>query len=266
MSYLLVNADDFGLHHSINVAISSCVTFGTVNSISVVTNGPAFDSTILKTCAEKGVFVGIHLTWVGEPWLTQDLIIKDWKTLLYYLFRDGKTFRTKLLKEAEAQILTLSQTGICIDHIDSHQHVHHLPILWGITRSLQQKYHIQRMRNSAVKSIHLMKHNVSGIVLNTLAQRNRAKEDYFVIGIRAAGKNNQHKFALELKHASGFNTELIVHPGLSNESLNLRYADWNFDWEMEYEFLMDIEFLNSINKSEFKLKKRISLGANNLNS
>ena len=37
-------------------------------------------------------------------------------------------------------------TGLPIDHLDSHQHLHVLPQIWSIVQSLMMKYGIHRLR------------------------------------------------------------------------------------------------------------------------
>lgn len=73
MATLIVNADDFGIHPDVNSAIAACVDFGSVNSVSVIANGTSPDFELLNRFFEKGIFIGAHITWVGESWISEPL-------------------------------------------------------------------------------------------------------------------------------------------------------------------------------------------------
>ena len=45
-----------------------------------------------------------------------------------------------------AQMEKIMATGLPIDHLDSHQHLHVLPQIWSIVQSLMMKYGIHRLR------------------------------------------------------------------------------------------------------------------------
>lgn len=256
MNALLVNADDFGLHVSINEAIADCVDFGSVNSVSVIANGAAPDYELLRTFSKNKCFVGAHITWVGEPWLTENILLSDWKELLQKIVLNGKPFRQKLQHEAEAQIVRLLDAKFDLSHIDSHQHLHHLPSLWDITAKLMEKYKIPRVRIARVNTCLQMRETIPGIALNTLARtKHNALTDFFCAGIKYAGNQNGQRLEKELKLSAGYNTELIVHPGKYNPALNKHYPHWNFNWEEEYTALMSQNFLHFIAENNFRLMK-----------
>jgi predicted glycoside hydrolase/deacetylase ChbG (UPF0249 family) len=252
MNALLVNADDFGLHESVNAAIASCVEFGSVNSVSVIVNGAAPDFELLKHLAQKNIFIGIHIAWVGEPWITGAITIYDWKELIQKIFTGGKSFRMKLKEEADAQIRRMINNNIIPDHIDSHQHIHHFPLLWEITTELQKKHCINKIRIANVKSKHLLRNNISGLALNMLASQKQNNEPkFYCAGIKYAGNYNIDLFDKELKLSSGLDTELIVHPGTSNAQLNKFYSHWQFNWENEFQSLNSKDFINSVSENNF---------------
>jgi predicted glycoside hydrolase/deacetylase ChbG (UPF0249 family) len=251
MAELIVNADDFGLHAAVNMAIEKCVEFGSVNSVSVIANGLAPDYALLKQFAEREIFTGAHLTWVGEPWITDSVLIADWRQLARRLFLGGKAFREKMRAEAEAQINCLVDNGVSLDHIDSHQHVHHFPGVWDIALGIKEKYNISRIRTAYVKDTSLARPGIEGFVLNYLAKR---KAVLPCAGIKHAGNYDVNLLVNELNTCAPFNTELIVHPGTDNTALNQLYSSWHFDWEKEYAALLKPEFMKAIAEHGFYLK------------
>src|SRR5271155_2522228 len=92
-SYLLVNADDFGLHPDINRGISECVERGRVQSVSFSATGQAVDWKKLQEWARHGVFVGLHVTLVGQPWATDRRTLHSWKDLVAQLLLRGRAIR-----------------------------------------------------------------------------------------------------------------------------------------------------------------------------
>ena len=257
MNNLIVNADDYGLHTSVNSAIEDLVEAGTVNSISIMANGLNLDFDLLKNFAQKRIFLGIHISWVGESWITDSRIIPGWRALVYKTLTGGHDFRKRLKDEAEQQINKLIEKNVFLDHIDSHQHVHHFPWLWEITMDLKNKYEIKRIRNAHANSLKLMRINASGITLNVLSGlRRQAGSDFFSAGIKHAGNYNINMFSKELEDAAGHNTELIVHPGKSNSELNKKYGHWNFDWENEFQALKSNNFLNIVKENNFTLIRK----------
>lgn len=252
---LLVNADDFGLHPEVNSAIYNCANIGSVNSVSVMANGLSPNYDMLHRLIARGVYTGAHITWVNETWLTQNLFIPNWQNLVIRTITGGKKFRQELKAEAEAQIETLLKNNIPLLHIDSHQHVHHFMGLIDIFKELQQKYKIQRMRIAKVANTKLMRNNISGYVLNTIATNINSHPHFYCAGIKHAGNYNLPLLVNELDYASGYNTELIVHPGQNNASLSQRYAGWHFNWEKEYAALMDKNFMAAVSNNGFVIPK-----------
>ena len=253
MSALLVTADDFGLHTSVNLAINNCVLFGSVNSVSVIANGKELDFGMLQGFISKKILVGAHITWVGESWLTEPIFIADWQTLVRRIITSGAAFREKMKIEAEAQIVRLINGGIFPKHIDSHQHIHHFPGVWNVVQHLMLKYDIPRIRVAHVKSYYQTRKEISGIILNILAKiRHDDSNNFYCAGIKHAGNYTFDLFNQELQIASGYDTELIVHPGFSNYELNKQYSTWNFDWETEYNALIRPEFLKMVKMLGFE--------------
>ncbi len=72
-------------------------------------------------------------------------------------------------------------------------------------------------------------------------------------GIKHSGNYNIDLLKQELEISSGTDTELIVHPGLNNSQLTQRYGHWHFNWETEYNALMQPMFLQIIHQTGFRL-------------
>lgn len=255
MKNLLVNADDWGLHSSINQAIIDCVNKGSVNSISVSVNGQNPDMKALKELYKKGVHIGLHLTWVGEPWITKKTTITNWQFFFIYYIKNKKKFLKSLMYESEIQLNRLLDVGIIPNHIDSHQHLHAIPKIWEYVNLIASNFRTCRVRSCYVENKNWTKRGMSGTCLQKLAQHNTKTETTFFkcAGIRYSGNNSLSNLTLELNENTSDFLELIVHPGKSNERLNRKYSNWNYNWENEYNILMSHDFINLINSNNYLL-------------
>src|SRR5579863_10234330 len=101
--YLLVNADDFGLHAYINRGISECVERGRVQSVSFSATGQAVEWKKLQEWSREGVLIGLHVTLVGEPWATDGRILRGWKDLAGQLLFQGRSIREDVNGEIRRQ-------------------------------------------------------------------------------------------------------------------------------------------------------------------
>lgn len=153
--YPIINSDDFGLDEQTNFAIFKSLQDGLINSTSFLVNfSEGFSHALELYHYNKQVFprIGIHLNLTeGKP-ITSDILNNN-------SFCNGNTFHGNfsmlnfnqfnlngVKKELEAQIVRLLDSGIAINHIDSHHHIHtQLPILFIVIK-LAKKYNIKEVR------------------------------------------------------------------------------------------------------------------------
>lgn len=132
---LIVNADDFGIHETVNKAVYRGFESGILTSTSIMAGGRAFDDAVAMAKTMGDIGIGIHLTLVGglETVLPQaevpsitwdngvlcnnyvDLILRDLKGLIR---------AEDVYNEWDAQIRKILDTGLSVTHIDGHQHMH----------------------------------------------------------------------------------------------------------------------------------------------
>jgi predicted glycoside hydrolase/deacetylase ChbG (UPF0249 family) len=156
--------------------------------------------------------------------------------------------------ETKLQLQTLLDKGIKLSHIDSHQHIHHLPVVWRMVNQLKADSAISRVRVAHTSRPELGRSGVSAQLLATLAAHWFDKNQHvYCIGIRHTGHYTPVLLAEELRLCAGLDTELIVHPGLCNADLQTLYPEWGFDWAQEYEALCSNEFRSALIASDFSL-------------
>ncbi|MEW6155898.1 MAG: hopanoid biosynthesis-associated protein HpnK [Verrucomicrobiota bacterium] len=156
MRRLIVNADDFGLSASANHAIIRAHHEGILTATSLMVNEPGFDEAVELAKAAPRLGVGLHLTLLcGHATLPHHEIpglvnarcefhSNPAAVGLRYFFR--KDLRAQIHAEIRAQFQKFQQTGLVLDHVDSHHHLHAHPTIFGVLIQSAAKLKITHLR------------------------------------------------------------------------------------------------------------------------
>lgn len=140
--WLIVNADDFGLNSSTNHAIIRAHQEGILTSCSLMVNEPGFTEAVQLARENPRLGVGLHLTFLsGHSTLPHDKVpglVNDKQEFdaspvrvgFKYFFK--RKLREQLRAEMLAQFEKFRATGLPLDHVDSHHHLHAHPTLFRI--------------------------------------------------------------------------------------------------------------------------------------
>ncbi len=258
MTQLIINADDFGLHPSINEAVAKGVEAGVINSISVSMPGNDVDVHLLKELASKGVFIGLHLTWVGEKWLTGGNHVRDWKEFIFQYALKKPSLVKALEAEANAQLEAYQQIGIPLDHIDGHQHLHVFPSISDFVIEMANTNNSCRVRVPHTPDNSLRRPGLGGAALQYLSKKLLAKQKtpFYCIGIKHSGHYDSSTLLSEMHRSRVEKLEIVIHPGTDNHKLSAKYPSWRFDWESEHKALLSENFREAIAKNYELLRKK----------
>ncbi len=256
MKYLIINADDFGLHEYINAGIARGFKEGCITSTSLMCSAPAFDNAVELAKENHELGIGIHLTLVGgvKPLLPPEkitsLLDENGVFSSDYLqfikkFAFGKVDRNEIKAELSAQIERGLSTGLTITHFDSHQHLHVLPGLIDIVIELCKKYGIDKVRVPS-ENITWMGGYSAGVgriigrlglsICSELARRKLKNAgiifpDHF-FGMLAGGNLNDTLVETIIDNLPDGYNEIMTHPGLHGDELANLYR-WGYHWEDE---------------------------------
>jgi predicted glycoside hydrolase/deacetylase ChbG (UPF0249 family) len=134
VTYLIINADDFGLTPGVNRSVVELQEAGALTSATLMATANAFREAVATTSEYPQLGVGCHVVLVdgrpalppGEiPGLTADS--GAFRPSLGPFIRDlmrGKISEAEIEAEAAAQIRHLQAAGIRITHVDTHKHTH----------------------------------------------------------------------------------------------------------------------------------------------
>jgi chitin disaccharide deacetylase len=153
---LIVNADDFGRSHSINEAVIRAHREGILTGASLMTNEPGFDEAVKLAKENPKLGVGLHLTLLcGHSALPPEKIpglvnprgeFSENPVATGFRYFFNRSLREPLQAEIHAQFARFHATGLPLDHVDGHLHLHLHPVVFGILMADAEKLGIQRMR------------------------------------------------------------------------------------------------------------------------
>jgi len=153
---LIVNADDFGLSHSVNEAVIRAHREGILTTASLMVNEAASAGAVKLAKENPTLGVGLHLALThGKSALRQAEIPSlvdsrgEFSThaptagLRYFC---SARCRADLRKEIPAQFDKFRATGLPMDHVNGHLHLHLHPVVLGILLENAAGWGIRAMR------------------------------------------------------------------------------------------------------------------------
>jgi len=255
MRRLIVNADDFGLHESVNRGIRAAHLQGIVTSASLMASGAAFDQAvgIARECPRLGV--GVHLTLVGgRPVLP----VAEIPTLVdeegsfyasYSLFlaryMSGRVSLAEIERELAAQIAKVRLAGINPSHLDSHQHLHVMPGISQVVLAMTRRFSIRAIRIPAESVLYFTGMQptfgrvigrtgltlLAGFLRQQAMAAGVATTDHF-FGMLAGGNLTESKLTAILMQLPDGISEIMTHPAAAADSLANEFV-WGYHWEQE---------------------------------
>ncbi|MEI7730897.1 MAG: hopanoid biosynthesis-associated protein HpnK [Verrucomicrobiota bacterium] len=153
---LIVNADDLGRSASINTAIIQAHHEGILTSASLMVNEPEAGRAVQLAKANPSLGVGLHLVLImGRAALSQSALsglvdaqgyfgTDPVKLGFNYFFQ--RRLREPLRREIEAQFQKFAATGLKMDHVNGHMHLHMQPVIFGILMENAQRWGIRHFR------------------------------------------------------------------------------------------------------------------------
>lgn len=156
MKRLIVTGDDFGLAIPVNEAIEEAHRQGILTTASLMVGAGATADAIARAHRLSSLKVGLHIVLVdgrpvSPPQAVPDLINEQGefsshlvRAGINFFFRPG--IRQQLEREVRAQFQAFEETGLLLDHVNSHNHMHLHPTLSGVILKVGREYGMRAMR------------------------------------------------------------------------------------------------------------------------
>lgn len=142
MRRLIVNADDFGRSRSINEAVIRAHRDGILTTASLMVNESACAEAVALAKENLRLGVGLHLSLLcGHSTLTSSEIpglVNERREFSNHPAGAGfryfaqRHLRDQLRREIAAQFELFHATGLALDHVNGHLHIHLHPTVFGL--------------------------------------------------------------------------------------------------------------------------------------
>lgn len=232
--YLIITADDFGLHEGVNEAVESAARRGVLTAASLMVGAPAAADAVRRALLLPKLNVGLHLVLAdGHPVLGRhqipDLLNADgqMRTRMAY---DGVRFlllpqvRKQVEAEIRAQFAAFSLTGLRLDHVNVHKHFHMHPTILSLLIKVAREYGSPAVRvpieplwfafgqgRRAGWAAALLR--PWALLMRRQLIRASVPHNDCVFGIAASGSMNESTMLQILVNLEPGVTEIYLHPG-----------------------------------------------------
>ncbi|MBM3876988.1 MAG: ChbG/HpnK family deacetylase [Verrucomicrobia bacterium] len=238
---LIVNADDFGRSRSVNEAVIRAHREGILTTASLMVNEPDCAGAVALAAANPALGVGLHLSLLcGRSALAPDRIPGlvngrgDFSNNpvgvgMRYFF--DRSLREQLRAEIHEQFARFRATGLPLDHVNGHLHLHLHPVVFGIlmedARALGIR-HLRLTRDDLGLNTRLVRgrlayrvsHAVIHIVLSARARSPLAvrgiKHTDVVFGLLQDSRVDEDFVRKLLPRLPAGDSELYSHPSLDD--------------------------------------------------
>ena len=231
----IFNADDFGISKGVNAAIEQAHKEGILNSTSLMINQKYAQEAIEAAKQMPDLEVGLHINLTNETPAAnpQDIPLlvgengklkNGFVNLLILSLLHPRELAKQAEIEIKAQIKKYLQSGLKLEHLDAHRHVHLIPVIFKVVEKLAHDYNVMRIRVMNENIFNTIKQNRSrsylfdgGIIkyflLRFLSWWNGYKSDVYFYTILFTCKISSQQFE-NVKIPHGYKAvEIMIHPG-----------------------------------------------------
>jgi len=236
---LVVNADDFGRSPSINAAVRQAHREGILTTASLMVNEPSCAEAVAIAREEPRLGVGLHLTLLcGKSALPPERIpglaeasgafSRD-PVRVGFRYFFARELRDQLEREMAAQFERFRATGLPLDHVNGHLHLHLHPVVFDILIQHAHEWGIRRLRltrepfwlNARLAPGHWLYRVSHYLIYRLLAARARPalrrlgiRHTDRVFGLLQNARVDEAYVAALLEHLPAGDSELYSHPSL----------------------------------------------------
>ena len=231
---LIITADDFGLHASVNLAVERACREGVLSTASLMVAAPAAIDAVARARANPHLRVGLHLVLADgramlPPRAIPDLVDAN-GNFGNRMARDGARFfllpkvRRQLAFEIRAQFEAFAATGLQLDHANAHKHFHLHPTILSMMIAIGRPFGLRAIRLPREENMTTMLRPWLALLAQRLAASGIAHNDY-MFGIRQSGGFDEAVLLAALSNlpARGV-SEIYLHPATRSGAAVTRSA------------------------------------------
>ncbi len=230
MKKLIITADDFGASRAVNKAVETAHREGVLNTASLMVVGEAAADAVDRARRMPDLRVGLHLSLVNARPLSPPREIPDlvdsggcFDTVLFragvrFFFRPG--VRAQLLREVRAQFEAFRSSGLRLDHVNCHNHMHLHPTIGRLLVRAGAEYGMRAVRypyEAPGRSSLTWLMPWFALLKRSLA-KNGVRSNQFVFGLNESGRMSLDGTLRFIRNLPAGVTEIYFHPGADGGS------------------------------------------------
>ena len=230
---LIVCADDFGRDVAINEAVEQAHRDGILTVTSLMVGEPAVADAVARAKRLPGLGVGLHLVLAdGAPLLPRSevpaLVGSDGRfdpnmVRAGFRFYFSPAARRQLAAEIRAQFAAFAATGLPLDHVNGHKHVHLHPTVARLVVEIGREYGMRAVRlpvePAAPLRLAARQERHKGAAWSPVATALRKRLDHEglarndnVFGLAWTGAMTEDRLLALLPHLPDGVSEIYCHP------------------------------------------------------
>lgn len=270
MQRICITADDYGMHPAINEAIETLADAGDISAAAVMVHEGAMLDTIARLRA-TGVALGLHLVFTQEQPVLAGLVdtalapAGNLPASPYALVRTlvrRPYLRHSLFAELEAQLDRYVSLGLPLDFINSHEHVHEIPVLWNMVAELVDRTSAPAVRAARAQPITATHQGALALLSKTSWRMRKPRTPPQILSPLGAGQAGQMRRAdvvamvdrgLRWHGANGAIPELVVHPAADDAPLLARYGPAIGERRAEFDLLRSPQLRDAWRRRDISL-------------
>lgn len=240
MKRLIVTGDDFGASRPVNEAIEAAHRRGILTAASLMVGAPEAADAIERARRMPDLGVGLHLVLArGRPVLPPgkipDLVDGDGR-FDSNLVRAGFRYfllpavRRQLAAEIRAQFEAFRKTGLRLDHVNAHNHLHVHPTVLSLILAIGREYGLTAVRLPREPGGGALLGGWIGLMKRRLDAAGVRHNDT-AFGIADCGAMDRRRLLTLLAGLPEGTTEVFCHPatgrwpGIEPEAARFRFED-----------------------------------------
>jgi hopanoid biosynthesis associated protein HpnK len=255
---LIVTADDFGVDVAVNEAVELAFKEGILTCASLMVGGRAVMDAVDRTRRMKGLGVGLHITLAdGRP-------VSQRRNVLSLIDHEGRfknnlvssgaswffnpIVRHQLAREIDAQFRAFIATGLVMDHVNVHKHLHFHPTVAAMIISIGRRYGMLAVRvpdeprdilMKAEPGVDVPKSRLKPLLwlLRRRMTRARLLQNDNVFGLAWTGAMTEDRLLALIPHLPDGLNEIYSHPATA-DAKDMRHGVRGYKYREELAALM----------------------------
>ncbi len=265
MKRLIVTADDFGISREVNEAVETAHRFGILSATSLMVGETFAADAVGRARKMPDLGVGLHVALsraipLSPPAKIPDLV--DTNGLFKAdLVASGFRFfflprvRRQLAREIEAQFKAFAKTGLDLDHVNAHNHLHLHPTILSLILRIGKFHGMRAIRlplDPRVQGLGAVFLRPWLKLMKTRLRRHGIRHNDVLLGLADTGHLDSKTLISLIEGLSEQTAELMCHPATGSWA-HMDPLARNFRHDLEFAALIDAAAIAAIHDQGIKL-------------